>query len=83
MSRRRITLHIDRITLAAGNLSRQELAAVIAQELGLLVQQEGTAFREPGSASIRQIESHPINGPGSEVKVGRAIAQAAFGAVKR
>lgn len=83
MSRRRITLHIDRVTLSEGRLSREDLAASIERELGPLLQQRGVALRDSGPLSLGRIEAERIQGQGSEAKLGRAVAQAAYGAIKR
>lgn len=81
MSRQRVIVKIDSVTLSSGTLSRRDLASAIEAELGALIHQQPTAVSDPSSARIRSLDGGRINGRGTAEGVGRAVARAAMGAL--
>lgn len=79
MTRRRITLHIDRIT-APGPISRVALADAIRRELGERLAQAETPL-SPTAASHRRV-SEPGTAGSPETALGHAVARAAMGVLK-
>ena len=95
--RRRITLQIDRINAPGGRIDGRALAAAIGARLGVLVQREGAALA-PASGAVAVVDggtadqgaAHGAMGGGAtsdgraaSEAVGRAVAQATMGVLKR
>ncbi|WP_282606182.1 hypothetical protein [Pelagibius sp. Alg239-R121] len=82
MSRRRITLKIDSVTVPSGRFSRRELSAAIEAELTALIHQQPAGLQNPLNARIRSLDGGQVKGRGSEAGVGQAVARAALGVLK-
>ena len=84
MSARRITLRIDRITVAGARPSRAALARAIEHELTTLLAEPEAVETLRGAGATPRLNGGRIapKAPG-EVALGRAVAQATMGALKR
>ena len=84
MTARRITLRVDRITVAGAGPSRAALAKAIERELATLLTAPGTVDTLRSAGAVARLNGGRIapKGPG-EVALGRAIAQATMGALRR
>lgn len=81
MTRRKITLTVDRITVSGERLSEHALTTAIRTELGRLLADAGTI--SPSAASIRHIDGGRVAGGGTSTAVGHAVARVAMGALNR
>lgn len=86
MTRRRITLKIDRVSTATPLVSRQALTAAIEAQLGTLLQSGSSADLAPQANAIAVLDGGRIarnsSALGLETGIGQAIAQATMGVLK-
>ena len=84
MTARRITLRIGRITVAGARPSRAALTKAIERELATLLKAPETVDTLRNARVVPRLNGGRIapKGPG-EAALGRAIAQATMGALRR
>ena len=83
MTKRRITLKIDRVTLSSARISRRELTEAIERELGQRLHQSPGDFEGAGSTRIASLAAGRIKGRATAAGVGQAVAQATLGVIRR